>query len=134
MPTIDPDSRTSWYCNALWQRLHTIVKAKSQGVFNITPYSWQIEVILHMALMNIPCGSVKRAPLLLVRPTGGGISLVRDVFSLLNAGVCLTTLPLLALGADQYRRFLKNQTILADPLLPSISMRSEQDMNSREPL
>jgi hypothetical protein len=105
MTTTDPDSRTSQYHNALQQRLHTIVKAKSQGIFNITPYSWQIEVTLHMALMNIPCcGVEEQAPLLLVCPTGGGKLLVRDVYSLLNAGVCLTILPLLALGADQVQK------------------------------
>jgi superfamily II DNA helicase RecQ len=34
----------------------------------------------------------------------GGKSLVRDVYSILNAGICLTITPLLSLGADQVEK------------------------------
>jgi superfamily II DNA helicase RecQ len=78
-----------------------IIDSKAQGVFNATLYPWQRQVILQMALMTIPRTGVDCAPLLLVRPTGGGKSMVRDVFSVLNAGVSLTITPLLSLGADQ---------------------------------
>jgi superfamily II DNA helicase RecQ len=57
-----------------------------------------------MALMNVPKGGIDCAPVLLVRPTGGGKSLGRDVYSILNAGVCLTITPLLSLGADQVEK------------------------------
>jgi superfamily II DNA helicase RecQ len=57
-----------------------------------------------MTLMNVPKGRVDCAPVLLVRPTGGGKSLVRYIYSILNAGVCLTITPLLSLGVNQVEK------------------------------
>jgi superfamily II DNA helicase RecQ len=95
------DPLTDPYRLAMRQRLSSIIEWKAQGVFNATLYPWQTEVIQQMGLMRIPNSGVACAPLLLVRPTGGGKSMVRDVFSVLNAGVSLTITPLLSLGADQ---------------------------------
>jgi hypothetical protein len=93
------EPQANHYCNTLQERLCIIVTAKMQGVFRVTPYPWQDEAIVPMALMNVSRGRVSCAPILLVRPTGGGKSLVRDVYSILNAIVCLTiTLLLLVLG------------------------------------
>jgi superfamily II DNA helicase RecQ len=44
---------------------------------------------------------------LLIRPTGGGKSSVRDVYSVMCAGVPLTITPLLSLGADQTEKIRK---------------------------
>jgi hypothetical protein len=38
-------------------------------------------------LMNIPDSGVRAGPVLLVRPTGGGKSSVRDVHAIMNSGV-----------------------------------------------
>jgi hypothetical protein len=72
-----------------------------EEVFGTTPYPWQLDVITHLLSMVVPGSGIPPAPLLLVRPTGGGKSSVRDVFSVMNAGISLTITPLLALGADQ---------------------------------
>ena len=45
--------------------------------------------------------NVATAPVLLVRPTGGGESSIRNVHGVVNGGVSLTITPLLSLGADQ---------------------------------
>ena len=70
-------------------------------VFGKTPYAWQQKVIAHLCCMQIPQSSIAPAPVLLVRPTGGGKSAVRDVSSILSGGFSLTITPLLSLGADQ---------------------------------
>ena len=88
--------------------MRIIVEEETKAVFNVTPYTWQTEAILHMVMMNVPLGGVSCAPLLLVRPTGGGKSLVRDVYSIIRAGVCLTITPLLSLGADQVEKIKIN--------------------------
>jgi superfamily II DNA helicase RecQ len=41
------------------------------------------------------------APLLLIRPTGGGKLAVRDTVGIILAGLVLTISPLLSLAADQ---------------------------------
>jgi superfamily II DNA helicase RecQ len=51
-----------------------------------------------MVLLN---SDIIPAPVLLVRPTGGGKSSISDVFSVMNGGFLLTITPLLSLGADQ---------------------------------
>ena len=51
--------------------------------------------------MQIPPSGIAPAPVLLVRPTGGGKSAVRDVYSVLSGGFSLTITALLSLGADQ---------------------------------
>ena len=63
-----------------------------EEVFDTTPYLWQQQVIAHLCCMPIPDSGVQSAPVLLVRPTGGGKSSVRDVYDL-----SLTITPLLSL-------------------------------------
>jgi superfamily II DNA helicase RecQ len=53
---------------------------------------------------------------LLVRPTGGGKSSVRDVYSVMCAGVSLTITPLLSLGADQTQKIFRNTSINGSPV------------------
>jgi superfamily II DNA helicase RecQ len=73
-----------------------------EEVFGTTPYPWQLDVITHLLSMVIPGSGVPSAPVLLVRPAGGGKSSVRDVYSaVMKGGISLTITPLLALGADQ---------------------------------
>lgn len=51
--------------------------------------------------MQIPTSGLPASAVLLVAPTGGGKSLVRDVVAAASPGVTLSISPLLALGADQ---------------------------------
>ena len=70
-------------------------------VFSYKAYEWQRNIILHLFMMQIPHSGVSPAPVLLVCPTGGGKLSVRDVYSVMNAGISLMITPLLSLGADQ---------------------------------
>jgi superfamily II DNA helicase RecQ len=87
-------------------------------VLGNTPYAWQKEVMSHMAMMPIPHSGVECAPILLVRPTGGGKSSVRDVYSLMNGGVSLTISPLLSLGADQEEKLKVKAKQTLGPVCP----------------
>ena len=51
--------------------------------------------------MQIPTSGLPASAGLLVAPTGGGKSLVRDVVAAASPGITLSISPLLALGADQ---------------------------------
>jgi superfamily II DNA helicase RecQ len=89
--------RRQWYR----RRCSELASEFMVDVLGNTPYQWQKDIIAHMAMMPIEHSGVDCGPILLVRPTGGGKSSVRDVYSLMNAGVSLTISPLLSLGADQ---------------------------------
>ena len=81
------------------QRLISIV---ASDIFAVTTlYKEQMDVLVKLALMKFRESSVVPAPLLFVKATGGGKSLVRDIHSVMFRGVSLTIVPLLALGADQ---------------------------------
>ena len=62
---------------------------------------WQREAIIHTANMY---HSNRCYPVLLVRPTGDGKSVVRNTCSSLACGVTLTICPLLSLSADQCKK------------------------------
>jgi superfamily II DNA helicase RecQ len=97
MTTNRVDARRTAYL----ERTSEMAKAFMEEVFCTTPYPWQQEVISHLCCMQIPNSGSTPAPVLLVRPTGGGKSSVRDVYSIMNGGFSLTITPLLSLGADQ---------------------------------
>jgi hypothetical protein len=78
--------------------LPSVATDAMQTVFGMAPHAWQEQAISHIiALAKADSG----APLLLVRPTGGGKSAVRDTVGVILAGVTLTICPLLSLAADQ---------------------------------
>jgi superfamily II DNA helicase RecQ len=89
-----------------------------EKVFGITPYPWQVEVITHLLMMSIDGSGVPAAPVLLVRPTGGGKSSVRDVHGVINGGVSLTITPLLSLGADQEEKMAARATQTEGAVVP----------------
>jgi superfamily II DNA helicase RecQ len=89
-----------------------------QKVFGITPYPWQVEVISHLLMMSIEDSGVPAAPVLLVRPTGGGKSSVRDVHGVICGGVSLTITPLLSLGADQEEKMNARAKQTEGPVVP----------------
>lgn len=61
----------------------------------------QAEVLIRLFLMKIRHSPMKPAPLLFVKPTGGGKSLARDLHAVMFRGTTLTIAPILALGSDQ---------------------------------
>jgi superfamily II DNA helicase RecQ len=68
------------------------------SVFGMMPHSGKEQVISHIITLS---KEYCCAPLLLVRPTGGGKSAMRDTVGVLLAGIVLTISPLLSLAADQ---------------------------------
>ena len=54
---------------------------------------------------------------LVLRPTGGGKSLVRDVCSFICDGVSLTIMPLLSLGTDQTEKISSRANCAMQPVL-----------------
>jgi superfamily II DNA helicase RecQ len=89
-----------------------------QKVFGIAPYPWQVEVISHLLVMSIEDRGVPAAPVLLVRPTGGGESSIRNVHGVVNGGVSLTITPLLSLGADQEEKMAARAKQTEGPVVP----------------
>ena len=81
------------------QRLITIVASDVFGVSSL--YTEQMDILTKLALMKFRDSHTIPAPILFVKATGGGKSLVRDIHSVMFRGVSLTIVPLLALGADQ---------------------------------
>jgi hypothetical protein len=79
---------------------HHFVDASAK-VFGRTPYEWQLQVGSHILHT---CSSKETGPSLLVRPTGGGKSLVRDAVATVLGGVSLTIVPLLSLASAQCRK------------------------------
>ena len=82
-------------------RSDCMVAMAMTSAFDNQPHSWQLKVIYKL------CRMCPFSTLLLVRPTGGGKSAVRNTFAVLTAGVSLTITPLLSLSADQVKK-LKN--------------------------
>mmetsp|Transcript_10654 Transcript_10654/g.15037 ORF Transcript_10654/g.15037 Transcript_10654/m.15037 type:complete len:201 (-) Transcript_10654:50-652(-) len=79
-----------------------LISKVANDVFSIPNlYPYQMEVLKRLAMMRFRTSSVPPSPVLLVSPTGGGKSLIRDVYSVLFRGVSLTIVPTLALGLDQ---------------------------------
>jgi superfamily II DNA helicase RecQ len=64
----------------------------------MAPHAWQEQDISHVIALakDDLC-----APLLLIRPTGGGKLAVRDTVGVILAGVVLTISPLLSLAGNQ---------------------------------
>ena len=91
-----------------------------------TPYQWQKDITAHTGMMHIPHSGVECGPILLVRPTGGGKSSVRDVYSLMKAGISLTISPLLSFGANQEEKLkLKAKQAFGHPTLPIMEIKPE---------
>jgi Superfamily II DNA helicase len=84
------------------------------NTFGKIPYQWQTDVgtfVLGCHLLNSPL------KLLLVRPTGGGKTLVFTSIAACIKGITLCITPLLSLGADQVQKIMSktsetNKTIV----------------------
>jgi superfamily II DNA helicase RecQ len=94
------------------RRFEHLSTVAMHNVFGKMPYQWQLQIICHLSLMKTTDASICPGTILLVRPTSGGKSSVRDVYSVMCAGVSLTITPLLSLGADQTQKIRRNTSIV----------------------
>jgi hypothetical protein len=80
-------------------------KTASRSVYDVEPYPWQAQFggsIIKSVIDKSPQVN------LLVAPTDGGRSIVRDVCGVCFHGITLTIIPLLSLGTDQsFKGFTK---------------------------
>jgi superfamily II DNA helicase RecQ len=83
------------------------IRETMQRAFGFSPFAWQEDILCHLLKMASPRHSISPAPTFLCQPTGGGKSLVRDVFASGRGGVTWCIGPLLALGADQESKINK---------------------------
>ena len=81
--------------------LHTEIVNTTQRLFQLHPHEWQIRIIRHLVLSH---RSNNNTNMVVVRPTGGGKSLVYQVAGYLMKGITLFISPLLALASDQIRK------------------------------
>ena len=83
-------------------KARSLSNSVATNVFNLLSlYDAQANVLERLALMRFVSSPIKPSSVLLIHPTGGGKSLVRDVYSVLFRGVTLTIVPILSLGSDQ---------------------------------
>ena len=82
-------------------------------VFTCTAYAWQSQVGGHV-LSSVSSHNPNVE--LLVRPTGGGKSLVRNGVGACLCGITLTVVPLLSLGADQARKINSSVDASTQPI------------------
>ncbi len=75
-----------------------------QRIYSFPPHEWQSSVIRSLVTAH---RQKKKTNKLLVRPTGGGKSLVYQVSALLMKGVTIFISPLLALASDQTEKLRK---------------------------
>ena len=73
------------------QRLITIVASDVFGVSSL--YTEQMDIFTKLALMRFRDSPTIPAPVLFVKATGGGKSLVRDIHSVMFRGIALTIAP-----------------------------------------
>jgi hypothetical protein len=96
------------------------------------PYEWQSTSIQHILSIAVKGRRGAATPVLLVQPTGGGKSSVRDVCALLLGGCCLTIVPLLSLAADQTEK--NNKLKEKDPRISVFNLDDLQDKTTNDEL
>ena len=86
----------------LSHKTQRLILISALNVFGIsTLYKLQMDVCVKLVMMKFRDLSTVLAPDLFVKKTGGGKTLVRDIYSVMIHGVSLTFVLLLALGADR---------------------------------
>ena len=81
--------------------LNTQIVTTTERLFDLTPHYWQTGIINDFVQSH---RSNNKSNMLIVRPTGGGKSLVYQVAGYLMKGITLFISPLLALASDQTRK------------------------------
>ena len=84
--------------------LNTQIVTTTERLFDLTPHDWQTRIIHDLVQSH---RSNNKSTMLIVRPTGGGKSLVYQVAGYLMKGITLFISPLLALASDQTRKLRK---------------------------
>ena len=84
--------------------LYTEIVSTTQRLFQVRPYEWQIQIIRDLVLSH---RSNNKENMLVVRPTGGGKTLVYQVAGYMMKGITLFLSPLLALASDQTNKLRK---------------------------
>jgi hypothetical protein len=95
---------------AIVERFKHLSKVAMHDMFGRIPYEWQVEIISHLSMMKTI------GTFILIQPTCGGKPSVRDVYSVMCAGLSLTITPLLSLGADQTEKIWKNASQNGGPV------------------
>ena len=91
--------------------LNAQIITTTERLFDLTPHEWQIGMINDLVQSH---RFNNKSNMLIVRPTGGGKSLVYQVAGYLMKGITLFISPLLALASDQTRKFGKVTTTQPD--------------------
>ena len=77
-----------------------IANTAATEAFGVDLYDWQQEILSHVFLNMLD--DTPSSPMLLVRPTGGGKRMVRDVYASASTGkVVRSRVPLLSLSKDR---------------------------------
>ena len=84
--------------------LYNEIVSTTQRLFQVQPYEWQIQIIRDIVLSH---RSNNKQNMLVVRPTGGGKTLVYQVAGYMMKGITLFLSPLLALASDQTNKLRK---------------------------
>ena len=91
--------------------LNAQIVTTTERLFDLTPHEWQTGIINDLVQSH---RFNNKSNMLIVRPTGGGKSLVYQVAGYLMKGITLFISPLLALASDQTRKFGKVTTTQPD--------------------
>ena len=84
--------------------LYNEIVSTTQRLFQVRPYEWQIQIIRDIVISH---RSNNKQNMLVVRPTGGGKTLVYQVAGYMLKGITLFLSPLLALASDQTNKLRK---------------------------
>ena len=101
-----------------------------QDVFGKTPFPWQEKVIAHMNLMRAPRRGVPPAAILLIQPTGGGKSMVRDTFAAAHGGIHSSPWPC---RRERMRRLSRTRNRVRASCLPPSPVSSLPSLLSTGP-
>eukprot|EP00550_Attheya_septentrionalis_P003008 CAMPEP_0198281358 /NCGR_PEP_ID=MMETSP1449-20131203/1336_1 /TAXON_ID=420275 /ORGANISM="Attheya septentrionalis, Strain CCMP2084" /LENGTH=664 /DNA_ID=CAMNT_0043977123 /DNA_START=30 /DNA_END=2020 /DNA_ORIENTATION=+ len=99
-----PDTASPDYPMALARRS---ARLTMKSIFDKIPFPWQENIIAHLNMMRMPRRGIPPAAVLLIQPTGGGKSMVRDTFAAAHGGIHWSISPLLSLTADQKTKLNK---------------------------
>jgi hypothetical protein len=69
--------------NQLDLYIHSTTKEVMLSAFSKAAYSWQLKTIVHLSKMASKKWNLAPSAVFLCRPTGGGLSLVRDTYTVL---------------------------------------------------
>jgi superfamily II DNA helicase RecQ len=87
------------------------IHSTMQQAFGFTPFAWQEDVLTCLLKMSSCRHPVAPAPTFLCQPTGGGKSLIPDIYTAGRGGVSWCIGPLLALRTNQESKINKHSLL-----------------------